>query len=164
MIPLPNVPGNLLANNYFADGAYKQNRDTTDAKVTYKATDKLNFATRFGWLHFLMNDPPAFGALGGPQLGSTGGAERMGQGNVFSNTVTGNYVVNPHFVIDGYFGYTLLDTSQVPPGLSQNVGTALGIPGTNGSNAEEGGWPAFSVSSYTALGNQSTVPFYCQFD
>jgi hypothetical protein len=161
LIPLPNVPGNLLANNYFADGQYKQNRDTTDAKVNYKATDKLNFAARFGWLHFLMNDPPAFGALGGPQLGSTGGAEGLGQGNVFSNTVTGNYVVSPHFVIDGYFGYTLLDTSQVPPGLNQNVGTdLLGIPGTNGGSIAEGGWPAFSVSSYTALGNQSTVPFY----
>ena len=103
--------------------------------MTYTATDKLNFGIRFGWLHFNMDDPPAFGALGGPQLGSTGGAEGIGKGNVFSNTVTGNYIVSPHFVIDGYFGYTLLDTSQEPPGLSTHVGlTTLGIPGTNGTN------------------------------
>lgn len=161
LTPLPNVAGNLLANNYFADGPYKQNRDTFDAKVTYNATERLNFGVRFGWLHYYMDDPPAFGAIGGPQLGSTGGAEGEGRGNVFSNTVTGNYVVSPRFVIDGYFGYTLQDSNQEPPGLNQNVGLkVLGIPGTNGTNAAEGGWPAFSVSSYTALGNQTTVPFY----
>ena len=161
LTPLPNVPGNLLANNYFADAPYEQNRSTTDAKVTYRATDKLNLGVRFGWLHFTMNDPPAFGALGGPPLGSTGGAEGMGLGNVFSDTVTANYIVTPRFILDGYFGYTLLDTSQVPPGLDKNVGLdTLGIPGTNGTSVNEGGWPAFSVSSYTTLGNQSTVPFY----
>jgi len=161
LTPLPNVPGNLLANNYFADGPYQQNRDTTDAKVTYSPIDKLNIAARFGWLHYYMDDPPAFGALGGPQLGSTGGAEGLGTGNVFSNTLTANYVVSPRFVIDGYFGYTLQDSNQEPPGLNQNIGSeVLGIPGTNGSNPAEGGWPAFSVSSYTALGNQGTVPFY----
>ncbi|HKE27555.1 MAG TPA: TonB-dependent receptor [Bryobacteraceae bacterium] len=161
LTPLPNLPGNLLANNYFADGPYKQNRDTTDAKVTYNATDKLNLGVRFGWLHYYMDDPPAFGAIGGPQLGSTGGAEGTGIGNVFSDTVTANYVMTPKLVFDGYFGYTLQDSNQVPPGLGQNVGTdVLHIPGTDGSNGAGGGWPAFSVSSYTALGNQSTVPFY----
>jgi hypothetical protein len=161
LTPLPNVPGNLLANNYFADAPYKQNRDTFDAKVTYNATNRLNFGVRFGWLHYYMDDPPAFGAIGGPQLGSTGGAEGEGHGNVFSNTVTGNYVVSPRFVVDGYFGYTLQDSNQEPPGLNQNVGlNVLGIPGTNGTSGAEGGWPAFSVSSYTALGNQTTVPFY----
>jgi hypothetical protein len=162
LTPLPNVPGNLLANNYFADGPYEENRSTIDAKVTYNVTDKLNFGVRFGWLKFYMDDPPAFGAIGGPQLGSTGGAEGIGQGNVFSNTVTGNYIASPRFVIDGYFGYTLLDTGQQPPGVSQNVGlSVLGIPGTNGpAGSGEGGWPAFSVSDYTALGNASTVPFY----
>ena len=161
LTPLPNVSGNLLSNNYFSDAPYKQNRNTIDSKVTYNATDKLNFGVRFGWLNYDMNDPPAFGALGGPQLGSTGGAEGAGTGNVFSNTVTANYVVTPHFVIDGYFGCTLQDSNQEPPGLSQNVGSdVLGIPGTNGNNPAEGGWPAFSVASYTALGNQGTVPFY----
>jgi hypothetical protein len=161
LTPLPNVPGNLLANNYFADGPYEQNRYTTDAKLTYNPTDKLNFGVRFGWLKFNMDDPPAFGAIGGGPVSSTGGAEGIGYGNVFSNTVTGNYIVSPRFVIDGYFGYTLLDANQVPPGLGQNVGlTTLGIPGTNGTNGADGGWPAFSVADYTALGNQSTVPFY----
>lgn len=161
LTPLPNIPGNLLANNYFADGPYKQNRDTTDAKVTYNATDKLSFSARFGWLKYYMDDPPAFGAIGGPQLGSTGGAEGVGSGNVFSNTVSANYSLSPRLVFDGYFGYTLQDSNQTPPGLSQQVGlNLLGIPGTNGPNGAEGGWPAFSVSSYTALGNQSTVPFY----
>ncbi len=62
LTPLPNVPGNLLSNNYFADGPYTQNRNTTDAKVTYNVTDKLNFGVRFGWLNYTMDDPPAFGA------------------------------------------------------------------------------------------------------
>lgn len=161
LTPLPNLPGNLIANNYFASGPYVQNRDTTDAKVTYNVTDKLNFGVRFGWLNYYMDDPPAFGAIGGPQLGSTGGAEGEGHGNVFSNTITGNYMVSPRFVLDGYVGYTLQDSNQVPPGLGQNVGLdTLHIPGTNGSNGAEGGWPGFSFSTYTAIGNQTTVPFF----
>jgi len=161
LTPLPNVPGSLLSSNYFADGPYLQNRNTTDAKVTYNLTDKINFGVRFGWLNYYMDDPPAFGAIGGPQLGSTGGAEGEGTGNVFSNTITANYLLTPRLVFDGYFGYTLQDSNQEPPGLNQNVGTdLLGIPGTNGGNPAEGGWPAFSVSSYTALGNGGTVPFY----
>jgi len=161
LTPLPNVPGNLLANNYFADGPYTQNRDTMDAKLNYNATDKLNLSARFGWLHYTMDDPPMFGDIGGGPVSSTGGAEGLGHGNVFSNTVTGNYLLSPRFVIDGYFGYTLLDSNQTPPGIGQNVGSqVLGIPGANGTNGAEGGWPAFSISSYSALGNQSTVPFY----
>jgi hypothetical protein len=161
LIPAPNIPGGAISNNYYATGPYSNNRDTTDAKVNYKATDKLYLSARFGWLHYTMDDPPMFGSLGGAPVSGTGGAEGLGHGNVFSNTATANYVLTPHFIIDGYFGYTLLDTNQVPPGIGTNVGlSVLGIPGTNGTDPASGGWPGFSISSYSALGNQSTVPFY----
>jgi hypothetical protein len=160
LTPLPTFP-NLLANNYYASAPYSYTRDTTDAKVNYNVSAKLNLSARFGWIKYSMDDPPMFGALGGSPVSSAGGAAGLGHGNVFSNTVSGNYLLSAHFIVDAYFGYTLLDSNVEPPGLDRNVGLdILGIPGTNGPSRSAGGWPGFSVSSYSALGNQSTVPFY----
>src|SRR5262249_41392589 len=84
LIPLPTFP-NLLTNNYYAAGPYSYTRDTTDAKVNYYVSQKLNLSARFGWIHYTMDDPPVFGALGGSPISSAGGAEGHGYGNVFSN-------------------------------------------------------------------------------
>jgi hypothetical protein len=160
LTPPPTFPS-LLANNYYASAPYSFSRDTTDAKVNYYINDKLNISARFGWLKYTMDDPPMFGALGGTPVSSAGGAEGHGYGNVFSDTVSGNYMISNRLIVNAYFGYTLLDSNTEPPGLDQKVGLdVLGIPGTNGPSLAEGGWPAFAVSSFSALGNQSIVPSY----
>ena len=62
--PLPTFPS-LLANNYYATGAYAYSRSKLDGKATWVATPKLNINGRMGWLKYTMSDPPVFGQNGG---------------------------------------------------------------------------------------------------
>jgi Carboxypeptidase regulatory-like domain/TonB dependent receptor-like, beta-barrel len=154
LTPLPNVPGNLLQNNYYATGGYNVTRHKTDAKVNYNVTDKLTVNGRVGWLNYNFVDPPAFGDAGGPPVSSAGGKIGNGFGNTYSTTLSATYVVRPSLIVDGYFGWTIENTNQEPPRIDENLGqTFLGLPGTNGPTRSYGGWPQISVNSYATLGN-----------
>jgi hypothetical protein len=55
-------------------------------------------------------------------------------------------VLTPSLVFDTNFGYTLMDTNVAQYRIEENIGLdVLGIPGTNGSRAFEGGWPGFDI-------------------
>lgn len=152
LIPEPTWP-NLITNNYYGTAPYSFTRHTTDAKLNYHMSDTVSLAARFGWVNFLVSDPPVFGEkLQGPNVGG-GGQPGLGFGNIFSNTVSGTYVASSNFIVDAYFGYNLFTDTIELLGGSKNVGLeTLGIPGTNGVLRQEGGWPAFSVDNFTVLG------------
>ena len=153
LIPLPTNPA-LPTTNFHPTGPYNFNRHTTDGKVDWHATSKLNFSERIGWLRYNFVDGPSFGALVGAPVSSAGGKVGNGFGDVISNTVNGTYAVNPNLLVDGYFGLTLLHTNQEPPRLGENLGLGfLNIPGTNGPSREYGGWPQFTVSNFSDFGN-----------
>jgi hypothetical protein len=147
--PLPNVPG-LLTTNYYASGNYTVNRNTTDGKVDWRATDKLNVSARMGWLHHNIYDPPDFGD-NGPGVS---GREGTGFGDSFSSALSATYVVRPNLIVDSYYSATVISTNNEVPKLDQKLGLDyLGIPGTNGPGRPYGGWPQFTITGYTDIGN-----------
>ncbi|HJZ95728.1 MAG TPA: carboxypeptidase regulatory-like domain-containing protein [Candidatus Solibacter sp.] len=149
--PLPTFPS-LLANNYYATGAYAYSRSKLDTKGTWLVTPKFNINGRMGWLKYTMSDPPVFGSNGGGPVASAGGRAGTAHGNVYSMTYSGSYIAKPNFVVDSYFGYTKSSSDHDPVGLDQQIGrTVLGLPGTN-LTAFAGGWPDFQVSSYSDVG------------
>jgi hypothetical protein len=149
LMPLPTNP-NATSNNFHAVGPYNFTRHTTDAKVDWHTTSKLTISERIGWLHYDFLDSPAYGSLVGPPVSSAGGKVGNGFGNIISNTISGNYVFRPNFLVDGYFGLTRLDTNQEPPRIGENLGQSfLGIPGTNGPSRAYGGWPQFTITNFT---------------
>jgi hypothetical protein len=149
--PAPNI-ANLLANNYYATGAYSYSRSKLDTKANWVATNKLNISGRLGWLNYSMIDPPVFGQDGGGPVASAGGRAGNSHGNVYSMTYSGSYAMRPNFLIDSYFGYTKSSTNHDPVGLDQQIGLkTLGLPGTNVTPLA-GGWPDFQVSSYSDVG------------
>jgi hypothetical protein len=63
-------------------------------------------------------------------------------------------------IIDGNFGYADFTTDSRPPRVEQNVGLDLGIPGTNGPDWYQGGWPRFDLEGYSDFGTtQSYMPY-----
>jgi hypothetical protein len=40
-------------------------------------------------------------------------------GTVFNGTLSGNYILGAHLIVDSYFGYTRLDNSQEPVSLDK---------------------------------------------
>jgi hypothetical protein len=152
MTPLPNLPGNLLTQNYYASAPYLFDRNRFDAKVNWNPTEKLTMFARFGFLKYNMSDPPIFGAVGGIQTAASGGNPGVGYGNTYSLTVAGTYLISPRSIIDAYVGWARLGTNVDTPGINTQAGLALGIPGTNGPAHYQGGLPRFAVTGFDEIG------------
>lgn len=161
LTPLPNLGSGLLQSNYFVSGSYIFDRTRADAKVNWNPTAKLTTFVRFGMLHYNMQNPPEFGELAGNQISSAGGNPGHGWGNTYSLTFAGNYLITSKFIVDAYVGWAQLGTNIEIPGLNQQQGLALGIPGTNGPAHYQGGYPRFAVSSYDDIGTPGAyLPYY----
>ncbi len=163
-VPLPNYgAATATTTNYFASGGSSQHRDTTDAKVDYRPFSKLNIANRFGWLHYDLFNPDAYGDNGAP-LSTTISRPGTVFGDVFSTTTNAAYVLTPALVLDAFFGVTTQATSAEPQGFGKKLGLDyLGIPGTNGPTDNYSGWPYFNVGSYSTIGtsyNSSGGPLF----
>src|SRR5260370_13738387 len=160
LTPLPNL-GTGVANNLFASGPSIFDRKTLDSKVTYSATTKLNLSGRASLLYWNCSDPSILGKLGG---GGVGRCTYDGSsfGHTLSMTYSGVYILTPHFVIDANVGYTLYDAHAEPILLEEKLWMdLLGLPGTNGPDRYQGGWPAFVISGFTTLGRgNSNSPWY----
>ncbi len=160
LTPLPNL-GSGVANNLFASGASVFDRKTLDSKVTWNASSKLNLNARVSLLYWNCTDPAILGELGG---GGIGRCSYDGQslGHTHSMTFSGVYTLTPRFVIDANVGYTLYDSRAEPIRLDEKLGSDfLGLPGTNGPERYQGGWPAFTITGLTTLGRgNSNSPWY----
>jgi hypothetical protein len=71
--------------------------------------------------------------------------------------VGGNYQITPNTLLDVNVGYTRLRLGAASTDIGSNFGLdTLHIPGTNGSDANYGGIPAFQIASWANLGNANT--------
>ena len=151
--PEPTFPA-LLVNNFYANGPYNVSRHKFDGKVNYNPTSKLTFSGRLGWLDFDFSNPPSFGDFGGEGVNSAAGKMGKGYGDTYTLTGSASYVAAPNLIIDTYTGITLIYSYSDPPRVEENLGLDfLRIPGTNGPSREYGGWPQFSVTNYSTIGN-----------
>jgi hypothetical protein len=154
LVPQPNIgAAGQLGQNYFNSGSFLYDRHTIDTKLTAQATDRLNLSARVSYLDWSFDNPPFFGALEGPGMESRGSYAGIGSGTTLSMTYSAVYTLTPSVVIDGYAGYTLLDNGVENTRQDENLGREfLGIPGTNGANVPDGGWPGFTVPGFDAYG------------
>jgi hypothetical protein len=151
-----------LTNNYLAVGPTTFFRDTVDSKLNWNASEKLTAFVRFSVLDYRMSNPQTFGPLGGTYLHPTNSNPGKGFGQTYSGTVSATWVSRPNFVVDAYFGYTLMDSNVEQDRLDEKLGAEfLGIPGTNGPRRWEGGWPRFQIDGFSELGIPNDfMPYY----
>ena len=64
--------------------------------------------------------------------------------------------------MDGYYGYTLVDTNVEQQRLDENLGwSVLGIPGLQSDRFIDGGWPRLRIDGFEGLGiSNSFQPYY----
>lgn len=162
LTPLPTY--DFLSNNYYAGKPFYFDRNTLDAKVNWNPTQKLSSYVRYSFLTFDSVAPPVFGdELGGDAI--SGANVGHGFGSTHSVTLAATYVLKPSFIVDTYFGYTLMDNHSEQSRLEENVGRDfLGIPGTNGTRLFEGGWPRFQINNYSVLGIKDAYMPYHRHD
>ena len=154
------APFGVPNNNYFATGSATFDRDTLDSKFNFNINDRWTAYARLSYLDFRLNAPTSFGAAGGQPIAF--GNPGTGFGNTWSGTLATTYAFKPTFIVDAYFGYTLMDTNIEQPGLGPNTGRdELKIPGTNGTRFFESGQPGFGISGFAPFGSTETyMPYY----
>jgi hypothetical protein len=157
LLEAPNYVGlpagsNQIQNNHFASGTYEFNRDNADFKVNYNPTEKSSVFGRYSFSPSLIFDPPSLGAAGGDAL--AGGQPGRAPGLIQSAAVGGTYTVSPRILIDANVGFTRLRLSAENVDIGKNYGLEdLRIPGTNGGDRLQGGYPRFAISGFSSLGN-----------
>lgn len=150
LIPAPNLT--TYPSNYFAAGSYEFNRDNFDWKVNYNPTDKSSLFGRYSYSPSQIFDPPSLGAAGGDAL--AGGQPGNSPGRIQSASVGGTYTVSPRILVDATVGFTrqLLGSQNID--IDKNFGLDdLQIPGTNGADRLQGGYPRFAIASFSSIGN-----------
>ena len=151
LIPLPNLPG--AANNYYSSGTQVFNRNNYDVKLNWNRTEKHQVWTKFSHMKADVTGVFALGAAGGPCV--CDGGSGTGYTKSYVGTVGHTWSVGSGFVVDGNFSVTHRDHNTTGPDYGKNFGLdVLGIPGTNGPDIRQSGFPQIAYG-YTGLGNQN---------
>lgn len=156
LLPAPNVSTATPINDYFASGSYAFTRDNIDSKINYNPTQNVSVFGRYSISPTNIFDPQALGQAGGPAI--DGGQPGNAPGRVQSAGIGATWTITPTLLIDGNIGYTRLRLGAQNVDINKNYGLdVLNIPGTNGPDKLDGGYPAFNFASstFTNLGNQN---------
>ncbi len=150
LIPAPNLP--TFPANYFAVGSYQFNRDNADIKINYNPTDKSSVFARYSISPSDIFDPPSLGPAGGDAL--AGGQPGNAPGRIQTASVGGTYAVSPRVLVDANLGFTRQRLGAQNVDINKNFGLEdLQIPGTNGQDRLQGGYPRFAISGWSSIGN-----------
>ncbi len=163
LVPLGNLPGlqDTDSNNYFASQPFTANSWRSDNKITWHAHDNFNLFGSLSYFDFRTLHRTAYGdVIDGPRVGGGNAGDSWGY-NARASTGA-NVIFSPTLLMDMFFGWTRQTTSVEQPGIGENYGTEfLGIPGTNGPNRFQSGWPRFDVSGYAVFGTEEHwSPYY----
>jgi hypothetical protein len=164
LVPLPNLAGleNSTANNYFVSTPFDADRSSLDNRINWHVSDRLNTFLSWNYAHHRSTHRTAFGEgfMDGPRIGAGNAGDTWGYNNRVS--VGTNYIFGPTMLMDAFWGWTRQNTNVEQPGIGHNFGlNELGLPGTNGPERFQSGWPRFDVSGYSAFGTEEPwTPYY----
>jgi hypothetical protein len=152
--PLPTNPA-AVANNYFATGGPILNRDYYDVKINYNRNEKHAIFGKYGRMTALAGGQGIFGVAGGPAPGADPG---LGDTLIQLGTLGHTYVLSPNLLLDEVVGYERQGQSVHGNDFGTNYGDQLGIPGLNGPDIRQSGFPNTNFSTYTNFGVPSWMP------
>lgn len=157
LIPLPNQAG--TSSNYFSSGTQALNRNNFDVKIDWNRTANHHIFGKYSAMTALVDCTFGLGAAGGPGLcnGGPGTAPTLVQ----VPTLGHSWIISPNLLLDQVLGFNRLGQHGTDSFYGKNVGLDLGIPGTNGPDPRQSGFPIFNISGYTSLGQTANwMPFY----
>jgi hypothetical protein len=158
LIPMPNQPG--TTGNYFTSGTQALDRDNIDGKVDWNRTANHRIFGKYSVMKALVNCPFSLGPAGGAGLCNGGGA---GTAPTLTQLATlgHSWIITPNLLLDGVLGFTRMGQHGTDGFFGQNIGLDLGIPGTNGPDIRQSGFPIFNITGFSSLGQTANYfPFY----
>ncbi len=156
--PLPNLPG--VVNNYSATGGPTVDRNTVDAKVNWNRNQKHMIWGKYGRQWATVGGQGAFGVAGGPAVGP-GASPGTGVTTVSVYTIGHTYTLSPNLILDGNIAYQRQVQNVTGTDFGTNYGTVLGIPGLNGPDIRQSGFPDITFGGfYSQLGVPNWMPLF----
>ncbi|MSV29335.1 MAG: carboxypeptidase regulatory-like domain-containing protein, partial [Bryobacterales bacterium] len=158
LIPLPNT-GSGQTNNYFASVPYYFKRNLVDGKLNWTPNSKVNAFGKYSVMLSPVSGAAPLGKALGGYPGGAAGAAGIGTGNNHTDVFGGgvSYTITPTLLFDANFGGTLMHHDTTGPDYGTNIGLdLLKIPGTNGPDPRQSGFPVFNISGYASVGNVNT--------
>ncbi len=153
--PAPNLPG--VTNNYFATANPILDRSQYDVKVNYNRTEKHTIYVKYDLMDAKSGGNGIFGDAGGP---TPSGDPGLGHTTVQVAAIGHTFTFSPNVVLDGTVGYERLNQNVKGTDYGTNYGTVLGIPGLNGSDIRDSGFPDISAGAYTGFGVPNWMPLF----
>jgi hypothetical protein len=154
ILPAPNVTTSALSANYFTSASGQYTRDIIDSRVDYKVSNRATLFGRYGIQKSSLFDPQPLGKAGGSPV--DGGQPGNAPSIIQAIGLGGTYAFSQNVFADANLGFSRIGLSTANTDLDQNYGlTFLQIPGTNGPNPLQAGFPNFQISGLSSLGNPS---------
>ena len=153
--PEPNLPGTV--NNYSATEGPILDRSQYDVKVNYNRTEKHAIFVKYDFMNATSGGNGIFGVAGGP---TPSGDPGLGKTTVQVAAIGHTYTFSPNLVLDGTVGYERLNQNVKGTDYGTNYGTTLGIPGLNGADIRDSGFPDVSFNTYTGFGVPNWMPLF----
>jgi hypothetical protein len=160
LLPVPTSGGTTA--NYIYNGTLSQQTDQFDVRVDQNLGSSDRLFVRYGYDDSTQVTPgiiPAPANSGipiGPYLSTNAAGTTTPLLNQ-SATIGYTRTLSPTMVSESHFGLVRWHAQITPLDAPYATATALGIPGINLS-AQSGGIPAFTVSGFTEIGDNSTYP------
>ncbi|MBM3810654.1 MAG: hypothetical protein FJW20_03350 [Acidimicrobiia bacterium] len=157
MVPASNFGAGQTATgtggaNFFNADSQVMDRDNADVKINYNRTQKHMIWGKYSRMSAVVTGQPALGQAIGTCL--CDGGIGTGDTAVQLATIGQTYTISPTFLFDTTVGFSRLGHFTTGPDFGQNIGLdVLRIPGTNGPDPRQGGFPIFNISGFDSLGN-----------
>ena len=157
--PAPNLFG--TASNFSATGGPIVDRYSFDTKVNWNRNDKHAIWGKYGRMWATSGGQGIFGVAGGPAPGAD-----PGKGNTVVQilTIGHTYTITPNLLLDGNIGYQRQVQSVTGNDYGTNYGAVLGIPGLNGPDIRQSGFPDVTFNTtnnyYSQLGIPNWMPLF----
>jgi Carboxypeptidase regulatory-like domain len=151
--PAPNLPG--IASNYAATGGPILDRYYFDTKENWNRTDKHSIWFKYDRMWATSGGKGIFGVAGGPAPGADPG---LGNTVIQVFSLGHTYLFGPNLILDGNVGYQRMVQDVKGTDFGTNYGQQLGIPGLNGPDIRQSGFPDITFNSFN-----NANAFYSQF-
>lgn len=138
--------------NFFNAASQVMNRDNYDAKVNFNRTSSHTVWAKYSTMRALVVGQPSLGDAIGQCLCDGG----TGDGNTIVHlaTIGQTWTLTPNLILDSSLGFTRLAQTVFGADYGRNTGLeVLGVPGTNGPDPRQSGFPSFAVAGFATLGN-----------
>ena len=158
-LPLPNLPG--VGSNYFSSATQVLDRDNFDVKIDWNRTQNHHIFGKYSAMKANVVCPFSLGAAGGAGLCNGAGAGTAPT-LIQVPTLGHSWIITPNLLLDEVLGFNRMGQHGTDSFFGKNIGLDLGIPGTNGPDIRQSGFPIFNINGgFSSFGQVANyIPFY----